>query len=122
MRVCGLALLVMGAGCSGGEGSGVCTPLSSGAWTIDGPAMGMPMGATLTMDVEGCEFTFTEWSMEMLSLPIGGTVDAAAVQLDGDAHWSSCAGAVNAEGTEASGTCEDDGTDFTMIIGALTSG
>jgi hypothetical protein len=119
MRWCAVIVL---AGCAGGKGSVTCTPLVSGDWTIDGSAMGMPMGATVTMDAEGCTFSFSDWSMEMLSLPIGGSLDGSDLAMDGDAHWSSCAGTVNEDGTEVSGRCSDDGTEFTMVQTPLTTG
>ncbi len=111
--------LVLGVAC-GGEPA-VCAPLEDGAWVIDGPAMGMPMGFTLTMDEEACEFTFSEWSMEMYSLPYQGTIEVDALQLDGDAHWSSCTGVVEASGTAASGHCSDDDTTFTLALGELSA-
>ncbi len=120
MRWFGLAG-AMAWGCSGG-GDATCTPLASGEWTINGSAMGMPMGATVTMDADKCEFAFSDWSMEMLSLPIGGSIDGTALTLDGDAHWSSCTGTVDAEGTGASGTCSDDGTEFALAMGELDTG
>jgi hypothetical protein len=120
MRRLGFLLLVAGCGNSGGGDT--CTPLEAGEWTIDGPAMGMAMGATVEMDVEACEFTFSDWSMEMGSLPIGGALDGTALTLDGDAHWSSCAGTVADDGASAEGVCDDDGSAFTMVLGALQSG
>lgn len=117
MRVFAIVLCL--AACDGATPES-CTALSDGEWTFDGPAMGMAMGATVSMDAEQCEFTFSGWSMEMSSLPIGGTVDGTTVTLDGDAHWSSCTGTVADDGASAEGTCADDGSGFTMLAGAFT--
>jgi hypothetical protein len=112
--------LALVAGCDGG-GEEACVALVDGDWTIDGSAIGMPMGAVLTMDAEGCTFTFSDWSMEMNNLPAGGEVAGDQVTLTGGGITAGCVGTVNAEGTSAQGVC-DDGSDFTMSQGALTGG
>ena len=112
--VLGLAL----AGCNGGGGD--CTALEDGEWTFDGAAIGMLMGGTVTMDVAGCSFEISEWSMAMSDLPTGGEVVGDEVTLTGDSdYWASCTGKVNDEGTEVSGTCSEDDAAFTMAAGAL---
>ncbi len=100
-----LAVLV---GCTGEAGD--CTALTDGTWTLDGTAIGMAMTATVTMDVEGCSFTFSEWSMAMV-VPDGGVIDGATVTLTGDG-FDDCTGEVAEDGT-VEGACGDGGT-FTM--------
>jgi hypothetical protein len=100
--------------CSGGA-KGDCTQLVDGEWTFDGTALGMPMGAIVTVDAAGCSFAVAEWTMEMATLPGGGTVDGDEITLSGDdAYWSSCTGTVNAAGDAADGICDEDGGTWSM--------
>lgn len=105
------------AGCSGG--SGECTALEDGEWAFDGAAIGMAMGGTVTMDVDGCTFEISEWTMAMSDLPTGGEVVGDEVTLTGeDAYWSTCTGKVDSAGKAVSGACADDDAEFTMTAGA----
>lgn len=104
------------AGCGGGSGD--CTALEDGEWTFEGAAIGMSMSGIVGMDVTGCTFDITEWSMAMSDLPTGGEVVGDEVTLAGDSYWSGCTGKVNAEGTEVSGTCAEDDAAFTMTAPA----
>ncbi len=117
MRV--VTLSIAFAGC-GEKGPVSCTALEDGEWTVEGDAMGMPMGATVTMDAEACSFTLSGWSMEMLSLPTGGSVDGTSISMEGDAHWSSGTATLSEDGSSAEGSCDDDGTSFTMFAGPFT--
>jgi hypothetical protein len=95
-----------------------CTALTSGRWTVTGPAWGMadnPMDGDVTMDAESCTFAFSNWDMQMDDLPSGGVLDGDAVQLDGlTDYWRSCTGTAADEGN-VSGTCAEDGADFQMV-------
>lgn len=113
-----LLLAAVATGCAGGDGGGECTSLVDGAWTLGGDALGMEMGATVTMDVAGCTFTISDWSMEMGSLPSGGSVSGAEVTLTGDDdYWATCTGTVSDDGTSVEGAC-DDGSAFSMAVDA----
>lgn len=102
------------AGCSGGAEGGDCTALVDGTWTFGGEAMAMDMVAAVTMDVEGCTFAITDWTMTMGSVPTGGTVAGDQVTLAGDdAYWATCTGTVAEDGRSADGAC-DDGYFFSM--------
>jgi hypothetical protein len=103
-----LAVVALSA-CDGG-GTGTCTALADGTWTVDGTAIGMAMTATVTMDPGACTFTFSEWSMAM-AVPEGGVIDGDAVTLSGDG-FDDCVGEIAANGT-VEGTCGDGGT-FSM--------
>lgn len=115
----------LAAGCSGGDGGTTddggtegCTALQEGTWTMDGAAGGgMAMEATLTLDTDGCSFTFTDWNMSMGNLPAGGTVAGDQVTLSGDAYFETCTGTANADGSEVTGVCADDGAGFSMSLG-----
>ena len=101
----------------GGE---TCTALTSGTWTVTGAAFGMgddnPMDGDVTMDDEACAFAFSDWSMQMDDLPSGGVVDGDAVQLDGlTSKWRTCTGTAT-DTASASGTCEEDGTAWIMVL------
>jgi hypothetical protein len=104
-----IAVLALVSACDAG-GKGECTALVDGPWTVTGDGFGMgdaPMQATVTMDVEGCTFAFSDWSMAMSSLPSGGTVDGDEVTLTGDDQfWASCVGTVDEAGASVSGACE----------------
>ena len=89
-----------------------CTALSEGRWTGDGPAFGMEMGATLTLDVSGCSFTFSDWSMAM-DVPAGGTVAGDEVTLNGSAYWESCSGTATSSDAFTV-VCADDGASLEM--------
>lgn len=95
-----------------------CTELTSGTWTADGLAFGMAMGVVLEMDVAGCSFTLTDWSMSMGGdLPESGTVDGDQVTLAGPtSYWASCTGTAAADGTSIDGTCADDGYAFSFEL------
>ena len=93
-------------GCGGGA---ECEALSTGRYTADGSAFGMAMEVVVTLDEEGCGFTFSEWSMAMTDLPSGGLVAGTTVTLLGSAAWESCTGEVDADGG-VQGTCGDGGT------------
>ena len=113
----GFALACALAGCGGGSGD--CTALEDGEWTFDGAAIGMTMGGTVKMDVTGCTFAISEWSMAMSDLPTGGEVVGDEVTLTGESdYWSGCTGKVNADGTEVSGTCAEDDAAFAMTAPA----
>src|SRR5687767_7407592 len=58
-----------------------CTPLEAGGWSMDGSCFGMLMTATLTVEADGCSFTFSNWNMAM-SVPVGGSVSGTDVTLD----------------------------------------
>ena len=117
-RATGVCVLLFALGGCGG-GSGECTALEDGEWTFDGSAIGMTMGGVVQMDVEGCSFEISEWSMAMSDLPTGGEIVGDEVTLTGeDDYWASCVGKIDAEGKSVSGTCADDDADFTMAMGA----
>lgn len=114
------------AGCSGGaetDTSGpvetdttpACQALTDGDWTGSGPALGMAMGVTLTMDTSGCTFTLTDWSMQMGSLPDSGTVDDDTVTLGSDSYWATCTGTATG-GTAFDGVCADDNAAFSFEL------
>jgi hypothetical protein len=90
-----------------------CVVLADGRWEGDGPAFGMTMTGTLTMDVAGCTFAFSDWSMAM-SVPDGGIVVGDTVTFTGAMGWDSCEGQVNPDGTGMAGDC-DFGA-FTMMF------
>jgi hypothetical protein len=95
-----------------------CTELASGTWTVGGPALGMPMDATVTMDSAGCTFTFSEWSMQMDPdlVPTGGVIDGDTLALTGTVdRWSECVATIDASDV-ISGTCCDDGAGFDMSL------
>ena len=92
-----------------------CTELTSGDWVGSGAAFGMSMGVELEMDAEGCTFELNNWSMNMGSLPDGGTVDGDQVTLAGDSYWESCVGTADSVG-EVSGVCDDDGAAFSLEL------
>lgn len=99
-----------------GEEEAACVALQDGDWSVQGPAFGMRMGMVVTMDVESCSFTITDWSMQMGSMPDGGTVEGSTVTLGSatDTYWGSCAGDMDADGTEANGQCADDAAGWSM--------
>lgn len=121
-----VAVAALAVGCAGDGGSdgtdgtdGSCVALQEGDWTTDGAAGGgMPMQATLTLGEDGCSFTFSDWNMAMTNLPAGGTVAGDQVTLSGDAYFETCTGTVNADGSAASGICDDDGAGWEMSLGA----
>lgn len=101
------------AGCAGSDDP--CVALVDGDWVLDGPVFGTPVGAVLTMDVDGCTFTL-DWNMGV-SLPSGGAVDGDQLTLVGDDEaWSSCVGTVADGGASVEGTC--DAGVFTMALDA----
>ncbi len=132
MRPVMMSVTLLLAACSGGgdsatddtslHGGDTCTLLTSGNWTLTGDAFRMgdtPMTADVAFNADDCSFAFSNWSMSMDDLPAGGVVDAAAVQLDGiNPRWRTCTGTATDEST-ASGTCSDDGTDWSMVTGVV---
>ena len=80
-----------------------CTAPSEGVWTMSGSCFGMDMVGTLTLEADGCSFTFSDWDMAM-SVPEGGTVSGNAVTFTG-AGWNDCTGTT--DGTSMSGGCGD---------------
>lgn len=120
MRI-GWVIGLLLAGCSGGEPKGGdCTTLMDGDWTFDGSSVGMAMGVAVAMDAEGCSFTLADWTMDMGSVPTGGTIEGDQVTLAGDDPWPTCTGTVNAEGDSAEGGC-DDGTTWMMSVGNMST-
>jgi hypothetical protein len=106
-------------GCQGGNEE-ECTPVVEGAYTFDGTSMGMAMGAAVTVDASGCAFSIVEWTMPMASLPSGGTVAGDEVALSGDdAYWSTCTGTIDPSGESADGVCDEDGSTWSMVLGAM---
>lgn len=91
-----------------------CLALTAGRWDLDGPAFGMAMDADLAMDVDGCSFTFANWNMSM-SVPDGGTVSGSNVTFTGSSYWTTCTGTATSK-ADASGTCSDDGANWTMTL------
>lgn len=87
-----------------------CTAPSEGGWSMNGSCFGMLMTGTLTVESDGCSFTFSDWDMPM-SVPDGGTVDGDDVTLD----WPGLDGCTGTtDGTSMEGSCGDgctwDGT------------
>lgn len=80
-----------------------CVLLVDGTWDADGPAIGMPMTGTLTMNPAKCIFTLSDWNMAM-SMPMGGMVDGDQITLAGQG-WSTCTATAQADGMHFEGTC-----------------
>jgi hypothetical protein len=78
-----------------------CVALTEGRWTGDGGCFGMTMSADLTLDADGCTFTFANWNMSM-SVPEGGAVSGDSFAFTGFG-WDDCAGTATA--TSMTGTC-----------------
>jgi hypothetical protein len=125
MRSSALALLLSACAAGGADtepltGGDTCTALTSGTWTFSGAAWGMgdtTMEGDVTLDAAACSFTLDHWTMAMDDLPSGGVLDGDAVQLDGlNSYWRSCTGTA-ADADTVSGTCSDDGADWTMTAG-----
>ncbi|MEQ1567040.1 MAG: hypothetical protein ABMA64_15485 [Myxococcota bacterium] len=88
-----------------------CVALQTGVWVADGPAFGMAMTGTLTMDAAACTFTLGDWDM-MMDSPSGGSVSGDQVSFEGSPDWATCLGTADAAGTSVTGSC-DFGT-YTM--------
>jgi hypothetical protein len=72
----------------------------------------MLLDASLTMDVTGCTFAFSDWNMGMDS-PSGGSVTGTTATFAGSSHWESCEGEIDGS-NGVSALCTDDSTSFTM--------
>jgi hypothetical protein len=97
------SLLLLLVACAGDEPSGECTAPAEGPWTMNGSCFGMAMAATLTVEADGCSFTFSDWDMAMSS-PTGGTVSGDEVTLDWP-ELDGCAGTT--DGATMEGSCGD---------------
>ncbi len=89
-----------------------CTALVEGRWASSSEnCFGMGMDADLTLDAEGCEFTFSNWNMSM-DAPEGGVVTGSDVTLTG-AGWNDCVGTT--DGTTLDAVC-GSGCNFHMEV------
>ncbi len=101
-------LVVVISGCPAGGGD--CVEAMPGTWEGSGSCFDMPM--TNTAAVDGCEITFSDWSMTGEELPSGAVVSGSAATLTGTG-WSECTGVLADSGMSIEGTCPD-GCDFTI--------
>jgi hypothetical protein len=94
-----------------------CVTLVDGAWYGAGSAFGMRMGVTLTMDVDQCSFTLTDWSMDMGPIADAGTIDGDEVTLSGpNDYWATCVGTAAEDGESVDGACSADGAAFNLKL------
>lgn len=108
MRFWVLVLAV--AACNGKEPAGECTAITEGPWDADGSCIGMLMHATVTVEADGCSFSFSDWDMAMTNLPSDGTVAGDEVTLTFP-DKTDCIGTT--DGTSITGVCSD-GCDFVL--------
>jgi hypothetical protein len=87
-----------------------CEALAEGPWSMSGSCFGMPMSATVTLEADGCTFTFSAWNMQM-SVPEGGSVTGTDVTLSG-AGWDDCTGTT--DGGSISGECDGGSCTYDM--------
>ncbi len=90
-----------------------CDAISLGPWIADGQAFGMQMTGEVIAGPSACAFQLGNWDMVMDS-PTGGTIVGDQVTLTGSAFWTSCTGTL-VGGTEISGICAKDGSNFGMV-------
>ena len=100
------------AGDSGDTTGDACTALQEGRWSTTGACFGMPMDAEVTMDVDNCAFTFSDWNMAM-SVPDGGTIAGDTLTFTGDG-WTDCTGTIDEDGSSVTGVCAESGCAFGM--------
>ncbi len=87
---------------TGAEPTDACTELVEGRWSSSNETcFGMGMNADLTLDTDGCTFTFSSWNMSMDS-PTGGVVSGSDITLTG-AGWDDCTGTT--DGSMMDATC-----------------
>lgn len=91
-------------------GGGDCVEAMPGTWEGSGACFDMAM--TNTAAVDGCEITFSDWSMTGEELPTGAVVSGSSATLTGTG-WSDCTGTLADSGMSIEGTCPD-GCDFTL--------
>ena len=92
------------------SGGGDCAEAMPGTWQSTGSCFAMAM--TSTAAVDGCEITFSDWSMDGEDVPSGAVVSGSSATLTGTG-WSECTGTLADSGMMIEGTCPN-GCDFML--------
>ena len=100
--------IIAASGCP--TGGGDCVEAMPVTWEGSGSCFDMTM--TNTAAVDGCQITFTDWSMSGEDLPSGAVVSGSSATLTGSS-WSDCTGTLADDGMTIEGTCPD-GCDFVL--------